>query len=241
MADASEGAAPGSGRVEFKTGFLRAWTSGLPEVGQQDLRVQVASDDLVEPSVILLRVISAYIKTQERRITTGETFQYGSWNLKFEAGADGYLDAYNLDLATGEFVLGATQAIGCWEAQQSICDMGNAEFEPARLGDYVAVTIGVMEGDAAIAVRYPPDREGMTGWFFLSSSWNGAPDSVRIEHLYTVIQKLPDALQYMALPPGYRVDLTTKQYGFDPAVLGEEPAEEDNDGGVGSPLPLGEG
>ncbi|MSQ10242.1 MAG: hypothetical protein EXR52_04470, partial [Dehalococcoidia bacterium] len=67
-------------RVEFKTGFLCAWTSGLSEVGQQDLRVQVASDDLVEPSVILLRVISAYIKTQERRITIGETFQYGSWN-----------------------------------------------------------------------------------------------------------------------------------------------------------------
>lgn len=225
------------GGVEFKTGFLRAWTVGLPRFGQQDLRVQVASDDLVEPSVVLLRVIAAYIKSQDRRIVDGETFQYGTWSIRLKDGPDGFLDAYDIDLVTGEFVLGASQAIACWESQQVICDRVDSEFEPARLGDYAAVTTGVLEGEPAIAVRYPPDREGMTGWFFVASSWNGAPGSVRIEHLYTVAQKLPDALQFMALPPGYRVDLTTKRYGFDPAVLGDEPEA----GEAGSPLPLGEG
>ena len=46
-------------RVEFKSEGLRAWTVGLHKVGQQDIRVQVASPELVEPSTVLLRVISA--------------------------------------------------------------------------------------------------------------------------------------------------------------------------------------
>ncbi len=80
-----------------------------------------------------------------------------------------------------------------------------APFKPPRADQLVAVSAGVMEGDAVQGVRYPSPRH-MSGWWLSTNQYDGSDQSMANQHCYHVTHARPELAPYLALPNGFRFD-----------------------------------
>lgn len=81
------------------------------------------------------------------------------------------------------------------------------------------ISDGVLEGQAIEAVRYPSPAH-MSGWWLITDRYDGNFRSMRREHLYHLTAKRPDFAPFLALPFGFRVDLSGEErVWFDAQVL----------------------
>ncbi len=180
-------------------------TRSLPET-----RVQVAEVALLPECEFFLRFVADYLTESGKRIKSGETLNYGYWLVKFQAVSDDLLEVWEYNADASEFVLGGSLALSYWRDQHQICSHYGADFSPPRADKLTAVSVGVMEGLPVQAVRYPW-QEHMSGWLLVTAKWDGDVKSLTNHHTYHVTAARPDLARFLALPIGFRFDLTKGQ------------------------------
>ena len=109
------------------------------------------------------------------------------------------------------------------ETWKECCQHYNAEYQPTKTKQLVAISKGVLEGTVPVeGVRYP-SPEHMSGWWLTTDEYNGNADSIITVHFEHIIDSRPDLAIYMALPFGYRFNLggESEHVWFDESVENE--------------------
>ena len=182
---------------------LSSQTKGLAQRGHPELKAWVDDPRLIVEAEKFLRFVADYIEDDNARIKSGETLAYGYWLTKFELVDDGMLHAFEYNPDATEFVPGVTQTLTYWRDQHELCARFNAAFSPPRPDKMVAISDGVVEGDAVEGVRYP-SPENMSGWWLTTDRYNGNIKTIKTTHLYHVTARRPDLARFLALPYGFR-------------------------------------
>jgi hypothetical protein len=196
--------------LTFARDGLVVSTCGMVARGLPEMRVQVREAALLPECEFFLQFVADYLADSGKRIKSGETLNYGYWLVKFQAVRDDLLEVWEYNAQATEFVLGGSLALSYWRDQHQICSHYGADFSPPRADKLTAVSVGVMEGLPVQAVRYPW-QEHMSGWLLVTAKWDGNVKSVTNHHTYHVTAARPDLARFLALPIGFRFDLTKGQ------------------------------
>jgi len=194
-------------------------TVGFASRRQPELALKLLGDASERDGRELLRYVTDSAAKTGKPIRSSETMLYGYWLIQFVAGRSGLLDIWEYDASATQFHEGAELALKYWREQHEVCARAAAPFTPPRPDQLVVVSDGVFEGDPVKAVRYP-SPEHMSGWWMVTDRYDGDVSSMRREHLYHLTSRRPDLAPYIALPFGYRFDLTHHDdVWLDPEVL----------------------
>jgi hypothetical protein len=129
------------------------------------------------------------------------------------------LDIWEYDSTGSTFVDGAQLALTFWRDQHRVCGHVGASFTPPKADQLVAVARSVFEGHPVKGVRYP-SPEHMSGWWLVTDQGDGNAGSLLKEHLYHLTSRRPDLARYLALPFGFRFDLSNgENFWFDAEVI----------------------
>jgi hypothetical protein len=202
---------------------MTARTKILSAHGHRDLLASVKSSDLISEAEAFLRYVSEYLKSSGTVLNHGETLAYGYWLTKF-MNADEMLEVWEYNADATAFVPGVTRTVTFWRDQHRTCDRLQAKFEPPRPDQLVVISAGILEGDKDVqGVRYP-SPEHMAGWWFTTSRFDGNTESLITTHAYHVTAARPELVHLIALPHGFRFDLSHgEDVWFDASVAAEEP------------------
>jgi hypothetical protein len=204
--------------LTFKKNDLVVSTQGLADTGRAELRVHVGGASLLGEGESFLRFVADYLFRQDARIKPGETLNYGYWLVKFQEASENLLEVWEYNPNATEFVLGGSLTLRYWQEQHRICKLYGADFAPPRPDKLTSVSEGVMEGLPVQAVRYPW-QEHMSGWLLVTERWDESIKSLTNHHTYHVTAARPDVAPFIALPVGFRFDLTSGQRAWiDPEV-----------------------
>lgn len=182
-------------------------TMGLADRRQAELRLKILGEESAHQGETLLRYVGDHVAAARKPIRSSDTMMFGYWLIKFVAGPAGVLDVWEYDAMATNFREGAELALKYWREQHEVCVRAGARFTPPRPDQLVVVSEGVFEGDSVKAVRYP-SPEHMSGWWMVTDRYTGDVNSMRQEHMYHLTSRRPDLVPYVALPFGYRFDLT---------------------------------
>lgn len=207
--------------IEFVEDGLEVHTRGLLARGHSELSLSVTDVAMLAESKAFLRYVAAYILDQSARIRPGETLAYGYWLVKFELRDDRKLQVWEHNAEGTEFIPGATLALTFWRDQHLVCEKIGAEFLAPQADRLVVISEGVLEGDSVQGVRYP-SPEHMSGWWITTDRYDGNLGSLKNEHLYHLTAARPELARYLALPYGFRFDLSkSEDIWFDADVANE--------------------
>jgi len=198
-------------------------TVGLPSIGQAELRAEVRDPDLLGEAEEFLNYVSHYVTTSGKRIGPGETIAYGYWLVKFQAAGQNLLETWEYKPDASDFVQGANLTLRYWRDQHIVCKLHDAEFKPPRPDKLTVISAGVLEGAPAEGVRYPsPDH--MSGWWITTDQYNGDIKTLKHQHTYHVTAARPELAKYLALPDGFRFNLSgTEDVWLDDKVASATP------------------
>jgi len=193
--------------LEFETEGTIICTRGLIARGLSEMRVRVGTAALLPEAKSFLKFVAEYMDSSGQRIKPGQTLNYGYWLVKFQAAADAVLEVWEYNPEATEFIIGASLTLSYWRDQHETCARFRGDFSPPRPDRLTAVSLGVMEGLPVQAVRYRW-REHMSGWLLVTEEWDKKIESLTNHHTYHVTAGRPDLARYLALPIGFRFDLT---------------------------------
>jgi hypothetical protein len=197
-------------------------TEGLRSRRLPEIEVSVAAPDLTEAARAFLFHVSEYLLTGDKTLRPGETLSYGYWLTKFERAGGDLLEVWEYNCEATKFVKGATLALTYWRDQHAVCTKYDAAFQPPRPDLLTVVSDGVLEGWPVQGVRYP-SPDGTSGWWITTDLYNGEVSALKHEHTYHVTAVRPDLAKFLALPVGFRYDLSTHEdVWFDQTVLASE-------------------
>lgn len=196
--------------VEKATDALLSLRSeGLDALGHPEIVVSVQDPKLRQYAEELLFFLSNYIE-QGNILQPSETMAYGYWLLKFQSRDEKTLETWEYNDEATKFVGGTSRTLRYWKDQHEVCRRFGAEFQPPRPDKLTVVSKGVLEGRAVQGVRYPsPDH--MSGWWITTDQYDGDTKSLKQEHTYHVTRARPELAKYLALPDGFRFDLSVKE------------------------------
>ena len=214
--------------VKFNREGLGVTTICLTKEGHPEIHVEVDSATLIDDAEQFLRFVVAYIRHSGVTIKAGESLQYGYWSVKFESRNDSVLEVWEYNQDATAFVLGASLAVRYWHEQNCMCLAFHARFDPPVFSQATVISAGVIEGLPVEGVRYPWG-ERMSGWLLVTKEWDGRMESLQRHHTYHVTAARPELAQYLALPRGFRFDLTQgERVWFDAEAAKEQyPPTED--------------
>jgi len=200
-----------------------ARTKGLADLGQRELLATVASSDLAPEAEAFLHHVAMYLKSHGATLRHGETLAYGYWMTKF-VEKDDFLEAWEYKADATEFVPGVTLTTTYWRDQHRTCERLHAAFSPPHPDRLVVISAGVLEGDTDVqGVRYP-SPEHMSGWWLTTDRFDGDTNSLKTTHAYHLTAARPDLAHLIALPQGFRFDLSqADDVWFDEKVASERP------------------
>lgn len=188
--------------------LLRAETQGLGRLGHPELLVEFHRLTLKEEAERFLQYVSDYVIRSKVTLRPEETMLYGYWLTRFKDAGKNRLETWEYNSSATDFIRGATLTLEYWKEQHSMCDAHSARFEPPRPDQLSVVSQGVLEGLPVQGVRYPsPDH--MSGWWLTTDQYDGNINSLKHEHTYHLTDARPDLAKYIALPPGFRFDLSS--------------------------------
>jgi hypothetical protein len=198
-------------------------TAGLNSVGQSEIRAEILDPELIGEVEQFLNYVSHYVTTSGRQIAPGETMAYGYWLAKFELADDNTLETWEYKADASDFVKGANLTLRYWRDQHIVCKLHGTEFRPPRPDKLTVVSAGVQEGAPVEGVRYPsPDH--MSGWWITTDQYNGDIKTLKHQHTYHVTAARPELAKYLALPDGFRFNLSdTEDVWFDEKVASATP------------------
>lgn len=183
-------------------------TEGLVAVGHPEILIEFHDWGLIEEGKGFLSCVADYVTRNGARLRAGETMGYGYWATKFEAAGKDRLETWEYNAPATDLVRGVSLTLRYWKDQHSICNQYGADFDPPRADKLSVVSKGVLEGLPVQGVRYPsPDH--MSGWWITTDQYDGDINSLMNEHNYHLTAARPDLAKYLALPPGFRFDLSS--------------------------------
>jgi hypothetical protein len=198
-------------------------TEGLKSVGHSEIHVEVADPGAIREAEEFLNYVSGYVTTSGKQIRSGETMAYGYWLVKFQDADQNALETWEYRADATDFVKGANLTLRYWRDQHMICKLHRTEFKPPRPDKLTVISDGVLEGAPVQGVRYPPP-DHMSGWWITTGLYNGDIKSLKHEHTYHVTAARPDLAKYLALPDGFRFDLSdTEDVWLDEKVASATP------------------
>jgi len=109
------------------------------------------------------------------------------------------------------------------EAEQiAVCEYYHADYTPAPLDSKLGFALETQDSLPINGLRHPPNGD-TNGWYI----WGGKelsthPDFFSPLHMQHVLNRRPEVVKYLGLPPGYRF-LVAGNYvdvWFDPKLLG---------------------
>lgn len=195
-------------------------TVGLRAAGFSDLLCRV-EPELRAGGREMLEILARYQIDTGTRIAAGEKVQHGYWMLEMHPDGGGGLEVWESTADGADFRPGADLTLRYWTEQHVICGRADTTFEPPSPAQKVSISVGVLEGQRPLeGVRYPAPPH-MSGWYLTTDTYSGDIKDLRVEHLYHVTAKRPELARYLALPPGFRFNLskTADEVFFDRAVL----------------------
>lgn len=199
-------------------------THGLRGLGVADIHVRRPPAELEDAAFSLLRMLGAYALDQRKPVMAGDKLSHGYWNLMLRGREDDDLDVFESNAEGNDYVRGADLTLRYWKEQSDTCRRLATAFFPPRPDQMAAVSPGVLEGDVPVwGVRYtaPPH---MSGWYLTTETYSGDVSTLRVEHLYHVTALRPDLAPFLALPAGFRFEVTADggSAKFDEGVLKED-------------------
>jgi hypothetical protein len=195
------------GNIEHVTSGLSVRTKGFRAQGHPEISVTVGSATLIPEARVFLDFVFEYLRRSKVVLKSDETLAYGYWLTKFVAMESGDLEVWEYNSSATEFVPGATLTLTYWREQHDLCRRVDAEFSPPRPDTLVVVSPAVLEGAPVQGVRYPSPTD-MSGWWITADDYTGDVKMLKTEHLYHVTDLRPDLVRYLALPYGFRFDLS---------------------------------
>jgi hypothetical protein len=94
---------------------------------------------------------------------------------------------------------------------QTVCEWIGAEPSPPALGSKLGLAIGSLTHGPIHGLRHPPihglrhpPTSGTSGWYIWCGELSEAEDFFSPLHVEHLAKYLPVAMEYLALPPGYR-------------------------------------
>jgi hypothetical protein len=193
-----------NGQIVIRTEGLTS-TIEHPEicVGIHDPKLRAEAESF-------LRFVSDYLTQSQKQICAGETLAYGYWLVKFKQAEPNALETWEYNAQATDFVPGSELALTYWRDQHAICKEHHAAFQPPRPDRLTVISKGVLEGLPVQGVRYP-SPEHMSGWWITTDQYDGNIKSLTHEHTYHITAARPDLARYLALPEGFRFDLSVKE------------------------------
>ena len=198
---------------------LAVRTEGLRLHSLPEIEASVETPDLVDGAKAYLFFVADYLLKDRKTIRPGETMAYGYWLTKFESMGPDLLEVWEYNADATEFVKGASLTLTYWRDQHALCRGYDAEFQPPRPDRLTVISQGVLEGRPVQGARYP-SPDDMSGWWITTDLYNGDVSTLKHEHTYHVTAARPDLAKFLALPVGFRYDLSTHEdVWFDQGVL----------------------
>lgn len=209
---------------EDQTGQRYAQTEGLQTRGQQELAVPLfwqQGDQRDQQIIRLLKVIGQYIYDQPKRITAGQTMQYGWSMLRFVPDQQHGLRQETLLIeelqrpfghGDSRYVPGAAQAIHLlWLQEEAIRrNRITGESEPSHRS-HLAIVCSRVTPETTWTLRplcaerlWQPDNR-YSGWFIGCSDKrhdHNNPDELAPIHLLHLLEGLPAIFPYLLMPVG---------------------------------------
>jgi hypothetical protein len=209
--------------VEIVHEALAVRTRNFSGDGRRDLLAKVGQPQLVPDAEKFLRYVVEYLTSSKAQLRHGETIPYGYWLVKFMEAGD-FLEAWEYKPDASEYQPGVTTTLTYWNIQHAACERAGAKFDPPRPDRLVVYSDGVLEGDKDVqGVRYP-SPEHMSGWWLTTGRFDGNTRSLKRTHAYHLTAARPDLAHLIALPSGFRFDLTHREdIWFDEKAAGKKP------------------
>ena len=104
---------------------------------------------------------------------------------------------------------------------QTVCEWIGAEPLPPALDSKLGLAIGSLTAGPIHGLRHP-SKDGASGWYIWCGELSEADDFFSPLHVEHLAKYLPAAMEYLALPPGYRFLVDGTDYEdvwFDASLL----------------------
>ena len=202
--------------IATKTGIQ---TRGLSLLKLPEMHLLRPRAEFEDAAKNLLEYLGRYV-IRDKPFRDGEKIAYGYWILMIRARAEGDFELFESTEDGTDFIRGADLTLRYWTEQSELCRQTGANFDPPRPEQKAALSAGVLEGDLPVwGVRYRAPSH-MSGWYLTTESFSGDVKDLQVDHLYHVTSRRPDLARFLALPAGFRFELTSNGHsaGFDEQV-----------------------
>lgn len=88
--------------------------------------------------------------------------------------------------------------------QRNVCQRFGTEYMPPEANQKVGISLGSLENVPLHAVRLSPEN-GTCGWYIYGGAYSPDADFYQPLHVAHLIERCPNIIPYLALPPGWRV------------------------------------
>ena len=88
--------------------------------------------------------------------------------------------------------------------QRNVCQRFGAEYMPPEASQKVGISLGSLETVPLHAVRLIPEN-GTCGWYIYGGENSTDADFYQPLHVAHLVERCPNIVPYLALPPGWRV------------------------------------
>ena len=88
--------------------------------------------------------------------------------------------------------------------QRNVCQRFGAEYIPPEASQNVGISLGSLENVPLHAVRLIPEN-GTCGWYIYGGEYSTDADFYQPLHVAHLVERCPNIVPYLALPPGWRV------------------------------------
>jgi len=93
------------------------------------------------------------------------------------------------------------------EEQHRVCNRLGASYEPPQAGSKVGVALQTFGAQPLNALRHPAEQ-ATSGWYiWWGDTLTEDPEFFQPLHVEHLSDRCPELLSYLALPPGWRVQL----------------------------------
>lgn len=184
-------------------------TSGLSRLVGHELKL-LKKNKLEQEYLRVLQYLINYILDEKPVIKNSQTISYYSWLIKVIKESSGYFAIFEANNDGSGFDEGADTGISIINEQEYECKKYNETPYFPTFNQKIAISKGVYEGLPVDAVRYPSPGH-MTGWWITTDLYNNDINSLMVVHYYHVAFKRPDILRYLALPFGYRLQMSDSE------------------------------
>ena len=88
--------------------------------------------------------------------------------------------------------------------QRNVCERFGAEYTPPEASQKVGISLASLENVPLHAARLRPEN-GTCGWYIYGGEYTTDVDFYQPLHVAHLVERCPNIVPYLALPPGWRV------------------------------------